>query len=60
MVNIIRYVAPVTLFGSLFAIKGSKRPNRVVGPAHHGKRASGSTAGVRGQITVLLPYNCVF
>jgi hypothetical protein len=63
MVNImiIRYMSPRQSVLLIIRHQGSKRPDRVVGPIHRGpgKHASGSTAGVRGQVTVLLRYNSV-
>ena len=51
---VIRYMSPPPGHYVLLITRHrrSKRPNRVVGPVHHGKCASGSAAGVQGQVTV--------
>jgi hypothetical protein len=61
MVNImvIRYMSPRQSVLLIIRHQGSKRPDRVVGPIHRREHASGGTAGVRGQVTVLLRYNSV-
>jgi hypothetical protein len=50
MVNVmvIRYMSPRHSVLLIIRHQGSKSPNRVDGPLHRGKRASGSTAGVAG------------